>query len=124
MTNETAAALFQSPINTPGDALHLLLKASGQSESLQRRDSSSQTSQQLSQSNQDNVPSTDSHGFTKPGLPLSVLVQNETIDPVIAGLRSSQYTPQYLKALKSWSRLRFVRAGWFTASEAISYIDQ
>ena len=26
-------------------------------------------------------------------------------------------------ALKAWSRLRFVRAGWFTAREAIEYID-
>ena len=36
VANETAAALFQTPINIPGDALHLLLKASNESEDLQR----------------------------------------------------------------------------------------
>lgn len=29
----------------------------------------------------------------------------------------------YHAALKAWSRFRFVRAGWFTAKEAIEYID-
>jgi len=29
----------------------------------------------------------------------------------------------YNIALKAWSRFRFVRAGWFTAKEAIDYID-
>lgn len=29
----------------------------------------------------------------------------------------------YATALKAWSRFRFVRAGWFTAKEAIDYID-
>lgn len=38
VANETAAALFQTPINIPGDALHLLLKASNESEEFQRKD--------------------------------------------------------------------------------------
>lgn len=28
----------------------------------------------------------------------------------------------YQDAIKAWSRFRFVRAGWFTAAEAIQYI--
>ncbi|KAI9835029.1 MAG: hypothetical protein M1838_005401, partial [Thelocarpon superellum] len=32
-------------------------------------------------------------------------------------------SPELGDALKAWSRLRFVRAGWFTAREAIDYID-
>ncbi|EJP67170.1 hypothetical protein MY5147_006473 [Beauveria neobassiana] len=31
--------------------------------------------------------------------------------------------PAYADAIKAWSRFRFVRAGWFTAQEAIEYID-
>lgn len=31
--------------------------------------------------------------------------------------------PGYAEALKLWARFRFVRAGWFTAQEAIEYID-
>ncbi|KFA61966.1 hypothetical protein S40285_07798 [Stachybotrys chlorohalonatus IBT 40285] len=31
--------------------------------------------------------------------------------------------PGYQTALKAWGRFRFVRAGWFTAQEAIEYID-
>jgi hypothetical protein len=29
----------------------------------------------------------------------------------------------YKDAVKAWSRFRFVRAGWFTPTEAIDYID-
>jgi hypothetical protein len=29
----------------------------------------------------------------------------------------------YKDALKAWARFRFVRAGWFTAAEAIEYIE-
>lgn len=29
----------------------------------------------------------------------------------------------YLDAVKAWSRLRFVRAGWLTVEEAMAYID-
>lgn len=29
----------------------------------------------------------------------------------------------YKDALKVWARFRFVRAGWFTAPEAIEYIE-
>lgn len=32
-------------------------------------------------------------------------------------------TTAYTAALKAWSRFRFVRAGWFTAKEAIDYIE-
>ncbi|KAJ2893033.1 hypothetical protein MKZ38_009126 [Zalerion maritima] len=31
--------------------------------------------------------------------------------------------PGYAEAVKAWTRFRFVRAGWFTAAEAIAYID-
>ncbi|KAL7946889.1 hypothetical protein V8C42DRAFT_364165 [Trichoderma barbatum] len=46
----------------------------------------------------------------------------QSIDPNLARptLRAQ---PGYEDALRAWSRFRFVRAGWFTAQEAIEYID-
>ncbi|KAK5167779.1 zinc finger transcriptional activator [Saxophila tyrrhenica] len=32
-------------------------------------------------------------------------------------------SPGYASAIKAWSRFRFVRAGWFTAREAIEYVE-
>lgn len=31
--------------------------------------------------------------------------------------------PGYAEALRAWARFRFVRAGWFTAQEAIDYVE-
>ncbi|KAL8821833.1 MAG: hypothetical protein Q9223_000191 [Gallowayella weberi] len=124
VTNETAAALFHTPINTPGDALHLLLEASGRTESLQEGTGNDQE-------HRPNLPSPNSHStgrsrLTRPGPPASLRHRKENIDPAIARSSGSQHladSPEITDALRAWSRLRFVRAGWFTAREAISYID-
>lgn len=124
VSNETAAALFQSPINVPGDALHLLLKASDESEHMQRRDTSSMGRPSISQSVR---RSSIAHGKYNSGhssqhpagqnYPLN-------IDPAISGGNTDSDSDSIpTEALKLWSRLRFVRAGWFTAKEAISYVD-
>ena len=123
VANEAAAALFQTPINTPGDALHLLLEASGRSENLQREGNGIQEHQQTlsSPSMHDNNQSR----FTRPGRPASYH-KKENIDPAIAASAGAQLlpeAPEFARAVKTWSRLRFVRAGWFTAREAIAYID-
>ncbi|KAF3770454.1 hypothetical protein M406DRAFT_245505, partial [Cryphonectria parasitica EP155] len=47
------------------------------------------------------------------------------IDPQLTkapGARTESL-PSHADALKAWTRFRFVRAGWFTAQEAINYID-
>lgn len=48
------------------------------------------------------------------------------IDPALAaeGLHRQDLSQDqgYKDALKAWARFRFVRAGWFTPSEAIDYI--
>ena len=124
VSNETAAALLQSPINVPGDALHLLLKASDETEHLQRRDTASGGRRSASQSVRN--PSI-AHGTHHSGYPSQhQIVQNYplNIDPAISGSNAeNDSTPIPAEALKLWSRLRFVRAGWFTAKEAISYVD-
>lgn len=56
--------------------------------------------------------------------PQSQPQRQQPVDPELAqqqpALRSN---PGYINALRAWSRFRFVRAGWFTAQEAIEYID-
>lgn len=49
--------------------------------------------------------------------------QQQPIDPELAQQPMLRSHPGYISALKAWSRFRFVRAGWFTAQEAIQYID-
>ena len=122
VTNETAAELFQSPINIPGDALHLLLKASGQSESLQRRDDAASGRQTSNKNHRGSAtaqakPSKSQHSQRLGG-------QNypSNIDPTIT-VDSSESNSLSKETIKIWSRLRFVRAGWFTAREAIAYIE-
>ncbi|KAL8710015.1 MAG: hypothetical protein Q9220_005286 [cf. Caloplaca sp. 1 TL-2023] len=124
VANETAARLFQSPIATPGDALHLLLEASGRSENLQRQSGDHQGQGQFFPSirheTAGEIP------FSRPDPRLSLQNDKGAIDPEIAGNRKASYPPEpadITSAMRTWSRLRFVRAGWFTAQEAISYIN-
>lgn len=124
VTNETAAALFQTPINTPGDALHLLLEASGRSEDLQLQDNAQST---LSQSPQDRKAITSGQfHFARPEPPEPPVDQGHiaNLDPAIASVRlNNNSTDSSSEALRIWSRLRFVRAGWLTAKEAMSYVN-
>lgn len=46
----------------------------------------------------------------------------QAIDPELTK-RDPSNDPGYNEAIKAWGRFRFVRAGWFTAQEAIDYID-
>ena len=126
VTNETAATLFQSPINIPGDALHLLLKASGQSEDLQQRDTGSQGRRSTGQAVQGPTSLQRNYRSAKPEFLNTQTGQQypSNIDPASAGDRpGSGKKPVPKETLSIWSRLRFVRAGWFTAREAILYMD-
>lgn len=120
LTNETATALLHEPINNPGDALHLLLQASGQSEKLENQEASRQRV-------------SGGHTFkavAEPSSSATLSAHNARhnsngpikLDPAITGYDHRTPTPSP-EALSIWSRLRFVRAGWFTAREAMAYID-
>ena len=128
VTNETAAALFQSPINGPGDALHLLLEASGRSEDINRQQNRLQSSQSrsLREKGVGVTQNVSNSQTTYDGLVPGIQVQPANIDPAIITGNvpvSDTDTTDYQEAVKAWSRLRFVRAGWLTATEAMSYID-
>jgi hypothetical protein len=45
------------------------------------------------------------------------------IEAVAAGTNILHTPPDLAAAIQVWSTLRFVQAGWFTAREAIGYID-
>ncbi|KPM35830.1 hypothetical protein AK830_g10736 [Neonectria ditissima] len=46
----------------------------------------------------------------------------QPIDPELSRPELSSQ-PGYIEAIAAWQRFRFVRAGWFTAAEAIEYVD-
>lgn len=124
VTNETAAALFQTPINTPGDALHLLLEASGRSEDFQLQNNAQST---LGQSPRDRKPMISGNlNFVRPE-PIEPPVDQghiANLDPAIASdVLNNTSSDSSREALRIWSRLRFVRAGWLTAKEAMSYVN-
>lgn len=126
VTNETAAALFQTPINTPGDALHLLLEASGRSEDLQLHQKSSQGIRKNNRADIKLSPPLGNYHLARPE-PVESRTDPENmanLDPAIANNDLSNIMSDSAReALKIWTRLRFVRAGWFTAREAMSYIN-
>ena len=128
VTNETAAALFQSPINMPGDALHLLLEASGRSEDMNRQQKGRQSNQHdPAMGKHLMAPQKDHDGQGQfAGLAPVLQGQPANIDPaIITGNvpNPDKSTFDSYGATNVWSRLRFVRAGWLTASEAMSYIN-
>ncbi|MCJ1284022.1 hypothetical protein MMC26_003353 [Xylographa opegraphella] len=120
VTNETAAALFKSPINNPGDALHLLVDAVARSGDLNRQSDSTQQNASV----QGGGASSTSRKLSDGTLLSHDLAM--AIDPAIvssSGEAATSAEDEMKDALRAWSLFRFVRAGWFTAAEAISYMD-
>jgi hypothetical protein len=117
VTNETAAALFQGPIIQPADALHMLVDAASRSEIQERKDSQGSADRERLLAKQAHRLSTTGQ---RPDMSASA------IDPALMAMQHvqrSEAEAHVAAALAAWSRLRFVQAGWFTAREAISYID-
>lgn len=141
MMNKTAAELLSPAISNSHDALHLLSEAAGRTEdlnrqSLENRYAASQTapstfgsqSSPMARPNAATSRISSNARIQKPGstrthhqgTPLASAIANHDAqnDPS-AGLED----PGYLSAMRAWSRLRFVRAGWFTIDEAMAYIS-
>ncbi len=120
MLNKAAADVMNPPIATSYDALHLLSRAAGESEKADR---------------QCNHLGSPSATFASPGSTnhshhrtiSNNMTPNNVIDPAMM-LDDAQETQLIdtagtMNALRAWSRMRFVRAGWFTAREAMDYIE-
>ncbi|WEW61126.1 zinc finger transcriptional activator [Emydomyces testavorans] len=142
MMNKTAAELLSPAISNTHDALHLLSEAAGRTEDLNRqqmeynygvRHSSTSTfNSSVSPMNQTGTPGgkSRSNSSTQQGAPMGWYQQGKdssTADPRMEGQDNlSQPKPmedmEYANARRAWSRLRFIRAGWFSVDEAMAYI--
>ncbi|EEP80094.1 conserved hypothetical protein [Uncinocarpus reesii 1704] len=143
MMNKTAAELLSPAISNTHDALHLLSEAAGRTEDLNRqmdyygaRHSSTSTfNSSVSPMNQVGTPgggkASRSNSNTQPGAPRGWYQQNKDAnppDPLAEGQEAVLSPPkllediEYANARRAWSRLRFVRAGWFSVDEAMAYI--
>ncbi|KAL3459071.1 hypothetical protein BJX64DRAFT_291612 [Aspergillus heterothallicus] len=144
MMNRTAVELLSPAISNSHDALHLLSEAAGRTEDLNRqslenryaatrRSVSSFASPMSSMTNagtprsgggslsQQHRSSTGHAGGYYPGVGLASGEShadgrgrtNSADRPLDSG---------YLDAVKAWSRLRFVRAGWLSVEESMAYV--
>ncbi|KAH8705316.1 putative C6 transcription factor [Talaromyces proteolyticus] len=127
--NKTAADLLFPTISNSHDALHLLSEAAGRTEDLNRQSLENRTRQSATpygasiSGNQGGFSRNGRHPFPKP--------EHSTPGDGYGHAHGSDYRkqsissyedPGYLDAVKAWSRLRFVRAGWLTVEEAMAYI--
>ena len=120
MLNKAAADALNPAIATSYDALYLLSQAAGQT-----GDAGMQNQQNGGRSLK--TPSTT---FGSPGSTnqshhrtlSNTITPSNMIDPAMV-LDNKQAEAEYENALRAWSRMRFVRAGWFTAHEAMDYIE-
>ncbi|EGY19492.1 hypothetical protein VD0002_g4667 [Verticillium dahliae] len=125
MENREAQDVLRTGVYGPHDALDLLYKAATDNSlpAHKRHESTASLAsiqQPLSLVNPNAVGRP-----TPPGRrpTLSVKQEQQPIDPNLARPRDLSTEPGYASAVKAWQRFRFVRAGWFTAQEAIEYID-
>lgn len=145
MMNRTAVELLSPAISNSHDALHLLSEAAGRTEDLNRqslenryatRPSASSFNSPLSPLTQAGTPRSVTGPFSK--APRSTAMHSggsyfPASGPDSGDSRLSDTQPQsgvpgnmrdlgYIDAVKAWSRLRFVRAGWLTVEESMAYI--
>lgn len=119
LENFEAQTVMRRGVFGPQDALDLLYKAATDSPAMEheRRESSSSARPPPPQPPHDpyNYPSNHRQASRPPQM-------EQPIDPELSRPELSSQ-PGYVEAIKAWQRFRFVRAGWFTALEAIEYID-
>ncbi|KZF26948.1 hypothetical protein L228DRAFT_235952 [Xylona heveae TC161] len=139
LTNDTAAELLSAEVYSGHDALNLLYEAADRSGDIQNQRVGSQPSAQVSPLVTSSTPASRT-GSTAVGPRTSIgggedsgarnaSVQLDTGQEELQGesnegfaLDESIGVSEMEAGLKAWSRSRFVRAGWFTAREAILYI--
>ncbi|KAJ5122539.1 hypothetical protein N7448_003671 [Penicillium atrosanguineum] len=136
MMNRTAVELLSPAITNTHDALHLLSEAAGRTEDLNR------FAARQSVSSFNSGPSPLAHGNSPAGsfsrTPRSGLSMGGNtyfqgggagiVDPQISDNNgqpeepANTADPGFLDAIRAWSRLRFVRAGWMTVEEGMEYV--
>ena len=123
----TAADVLAPPIATSHEALHLLSQAAGQAEEANRHTTQNGHNQIRSPSTTFDSPGSVSASHRRTLSSIMTPGQQGLIDPAMAvdnGLSNPHIEDaDFRNALRAWSRMRFVRAGWFTDREAMAYID-
>ncbi|PWY94143.1 hypothetical protein BO94DRAFT_621583 [Aspergillus sclerotioniger CBS 115572] len=144
MMNRTAVELLSPAISNSHDALHLLSEAAGRTEDLNRqslenryaaRQSVSSFNSPMSPLTQAGTPRSGGGSFSRPPRSGTVPVGNyyqgggsgsaDSQLPDGRGQADPSETaqdPGFVDAVKAWSRLRFVRAGWLSVEEAMAYV--
>ena len=136
LENFEAQSVMRREVYGPHDALDLLYKAATDSphtkpeEDLTNNNGGAAQSQNkfVQQSGHGRAKNTDYFGaaasaYSSGRTGRAAASRNEpAIDPELVRPHPSTL-PGYQEALKLWAKFRFVRAGWFTAQEAIEYID-
>lgn len=125
MLNKAAADVLETPISTSYDALYLLSQAAGQT-----KEASQPKSQNIASHLRSPSTAFASPGSTNPSHHRTVsnnMTPSNLIDPAMM-LDTEQVNHSIDEsgnhnALRIWSRMRFVRAGWFTAHEAMEYLE-
>ena len=147
MMNRTAVELLSPAITNTHDALHLLSEAAGRTEDLNRQSLENRLAARQSVSSFNSGPSPLPQGSSPRSLggsfvrtPRSGMSMGGStyypggasgpVDPQIADpgpqrespVNNPPPEPTYLDAIRAWSRLRFVRAGWLTVEEGMDYV--
>lgn len=144
MMNRTAVELLSPAISNSHDALHLLSEAAGRTEDLNRqslenryaaRQSVSSFNSPISPLTQAGTPRSAGGSFSRPHRSGAGSMGNYyqagasgSGDTQAAdgrgqsGPSDNPQDPGYLDAVKAWSRLRFVRAGWLSVEESMAYV--
>ena len=120
MLNKAAADALNPAIATSYDALYLLSQAAGQT-----GEAGLQNQQNGARGLQSPSTTFGSPGSTNPSHHRTVsntMTPSNMIDPAMV-IDNVQADAEYKNAFRAWARMRFVRAGWFTAYEAMDYID-
>jgi len=128
--NSAAAALFQTPIHQPGDALQLLVDAASRTQSMandeRRKSGSSLHGHKGSLSGM--LATTTGPAIDPAILKLSTQTRGQGEDATaqsshINNQRQQPLDPDLVASSQTWSRSRFVRAGWFTAREGAAFME-
>lgn len=133
-SDQTAAILQGAEVHSGHDALKLLYEAARIDRKNSNVSGERPTFSDFSPASlpPTTSPLTERTGLGKYYMGSTPAYENDTmwktkLNPMIPTASTAERTPidptSYNSALKAWSRHRFVRAGWFTAKEAIDYIE-
>ncbi|QIW94839.1 hypothetical protein AMS68_000357 [Peltaster fructicola] len=130
-SEQTTAMLQGAEVHGGHDALKVLMEAAGirgraaSTTSNGRPNYGGMTSGGLPPTTSPILEQVNAAGFTSSAMRRSSTSNNKNTtlipnEPAIEIVSSD--APGYKAAIKAWSRFRFVRAGWFTAKEGITYV--